>query len=126
MDTILTRNDEFFTRGGKVFQIETCLHNLKKITIGYSQQYPADKSLEEELKRCEDQWSTTINRIETFRNQLQQIPAKWDCYKKKFVEMEQWMDHVDETMGNIVKEVNSSEEFEKEKAIFQVYIYIFM
>jgi len=34
--------------------------------------------------------------------------------------MVQWMDMVDISLQNIVKEVNSLEEFEKERAVFQV------
>lgn len=34
--------------------------------------------------------------------------------------MVRWMDQVDSTLRTILKEVNSLEEFEKEKSIFQV------
>jgi nesprin-1 len=34
--------------------------------------------------------------------------------------MVQWMDKVDINLQNIVKEVNTLEEFEKERAVFQV------
>lgn len=37
--------------------------------------------------------------------------------------MVKWMDHVDSTLQAILKEVNSLEEFEKEKSVFQVKIY---
>lgn len=36
--------------------------------------------------------------------------------------MVHWMDHVDSTLGTILHEVNTLEEFEKEKTIFQVSI----
>ena len=38
----------------------------------------------------------------------------------RFAEMVQWMDNVDISLQSIVKEVNTLEEFEKERAIFQV------
>lgn len=38
----------------------------------------------------------------------------------RFDEMVHWMDHVDSTLRTILREVNTLEEFEKEKAIFQV------
>lgn len=34
--------------------------------------------------------------------------------------MVHWMDHVDSTLRTILQEVNSLEEFEKEKTVFQV------
>lgn len=38
----------------------------------------------------------------------------------RFEEMVHWMDHVDNTLRTILREVNTLEEFEKEKTIFQV------
>lgn len=40
----------------------------------------------------------------------------------RFDEMVHWMDHVDSTLRTILHEVNTLEEFEKEKTIFQVSI----
>lgn len=114
----------YFKDQGRILQIESCLQNLRKAAIGYSQQNPSDQTLEEELRRCEDQWEMTARRVENLRHQLQQIPTKWESYHSKFNEMEKWMDHVDYTMSNIVREVNSSEEFEREKAVFQVRLYL--
>ncbi|CAK1540777.1 unnamed protein product [Leptosia nina] len=117
-DGILIRNEEYFRNQGKVMQVEQCLQNLKKISSSYTHQ-TGDRSLEEELRRCEQQWESTVHRVENFRQQLQQIPAKWDAYRDRFREMERWMDHVDKTMDSIVREVDSAEAFEKEKTIFQ-------
>lgn len=100
-------------------QVEHCLQNLKKIATSYTQQ-TNDTSLEESVLRCEQAWESTVQRVEHFRQQLQRIPAKWDAYKEKFREMERWMDHVDQTMDSIVREVDSAEAFEREKTIFQV------
>lgn len=38
----------------------------------------------------------------------------------RFDEMVHWMDHVDNILRTILREVNTLEEFEKEKTIFQV------
>lgn len=100
-------------------QVEQCLQNLKKISTSYTQQ-TGDRALEDALRKCEQEWESTVHRVENFRQQLQRIPAKWDAYKEKFREMEKWMDHVDKTMDSIVREVDSAEAFEKEKTIFQV------
>lgn len=40
--------------------------------------------------------------------------------------MVQWMDHVDSILKNILHEVNTLEEFEKEKTVFQVFIEFFL
>ncbi|CAH3870841.1 unnamed protein product [Pieris brassicae] len=117
-DGILIRNEEYFRNQGKVMQVEQCLQNLNKISSSYTHQ-TGDTSLEEELRRCEGQWESTVHRVENFRQQLQQIPAKWDAYRERFGEMERWMDHVDRTMDSIVREVDSAEAFEREKTIFQ-------
>ncbi|KAI5642762.1 spectrin repeat domain-containing protein [Phthorimaea operculella] len=117
-DGILIRNEEYFRSQGKVMQVEHCLQNLHKIATSYTHQ-TNDTSLEEELRKCEQQWESTVHRVENFRQQLQRIPAKWDAYKEKYKEMEKWMDHVDKTMDSIVREVDSAEAFEREKTIFQ-------
>ncbi|KPJ06864.1 Nesprin-1 [Papilio machaon] len=117
-DGILIRNEMYFRNQGKVMQVEQCLQNLKKISTSYTQQ-TGDTTLDEEVRKCEQQWESTVHRVEHFRQQLQRIPAKWDAYREKFQEMEKWMDHVDKTMDSIVREVDSAEAFEREKTIFQ-------
>lgn len=118
-DGILIRNEEYFRNQGKIMHVEQCLQNLKKISQSYTHQ-TGDQSLEDALRRCEQEWESTVHRVEHFRQQLQRIPAKWDAYREKFKEMEKWMDHVDKTMDSIVREVDSAEAFEREKTIFQV------
>lgn len=124
-DGILIRNEEYFRNQGKIMQVEQCLQNLKKISVSYTNQ-TNDKSLEDEVKKCEQHWESTVHRVEHFRQQLQRIPAKWDSYREKFREMEKWMDHVDKTMDSIVREVDSAEAFEREKTIFQVILFILL
>ncbi|CAH2077111.1 unnamed protein product, partial [Iphiclides podalirius] len=117
-DGILIRNEEYFRNQGKIMQVEHCLQNLKKISTSYTHQ-TGDSTLDEAVRKCEQQWESTVHRVEHFRQQLQRIPAKWDAYREKFREMEKWMDHVDKTMDSIVREVDSAEAFEREKTIFQ-------
>ncbi|GBO98724.1 Nesprin-1 [Eumeta japonica] len=95
-----------------------CIKDIEK-EIVYEEQQTGDISLDETVRKCEQQWESTVQRVEHFRQQLQRIPAKWDAYKEKFQEMERWMDHVDKTMDSIVREVDSAEAFEREKTIFQ-------
>ncbi|CAG9785832.1 unnamed protein product [Diatraea saccharalis] len=117
-DGILIRNEEYFRNQGKVMQVEHCLQNLKTIATSYTHQ-TGDTTLEESVKKCEQEWESTVHRVEHFRQQLQRIPAKWDAYREKFREMERWMEHVGTTMDSIVREVDSAEAFEREKTIFQ-------
>uniref|UniRef100_A0A2A4K817 Calponin-homology (CH) domain-containing protein n=1 Tax=Heliothis virescens TaxID=7102 RepID=A0A2A4K817_HELVI len=117
-DGILIRNEEYFRNQGKIMQVEHCLQNLHKIASSYTHQ-TNDNTLEESVRKCEQMWESTVQRVEHFRQQLQRIPAKWDAYREKFREMERWMDHVDKTMDSIVREVDSAEAFEREKTIFQ-------
>jgi len=60
------------------------------------------------------------NKLGDMRQTLQQIPAQWQGYHLKFNDMVNWMNGVDQSLKNIVNEVNTMEEFEKEKVVFQV------
>jgi hypothetical protein len=46
-------------------------------------------------------------------------------FLSRFLEMVQWMDMVDISLQNIMKEVNMLEEFEKERVVFQVCLCFF-
>jgi hypothetical protein len=43
-----------------------------------------------------------------------------NCFHYRFSAMVQWMDAVDNSIKNILKELATAEEFEKEKSVFQV------
>ena len=120
VDSILQRNDDYFRNQGKIVKIERCLENMKRISTAYNQQNPADSILNESHRNAEQQWELMAEKIEQMRKTLQQIPAQWDNYHQKFNEMVNWMDMVDKSLKNIVNEVNSMEEFERERVVFQV------
>lgn len=126
IDAIIARNKEYFVNRGVVLEVEQCIQNMKKIAESYTKWQPTDTSLNEAIVTIEHQWASTAQKVEHLRQQLQQIPAQWKNYHEKFEAMVKWMDLVDSTLKNIMNDVNSMEEFEKEKAVFQVSRFIFI
>lgn len=120
VESILNRNRDFFKNKGVVQKLEKCLEDMQRISNVYSQHQPADPCLVDGYKNAEIQWETVAIRVEHIRKTLQQIPAQWDYYHEKFTEMVGWMNTVDESLKNIMNEVNTMEEFEKERIVFQV------
>ncbi|XP_076280585.1 muscle-specific protein 300 kDa [Lasioglossum baleicum] len=122
IENILQRNKEFFVKRGTILEIEKCLETLKKISKAYSQLKPDDNSLAQAAQDAERLWEDSAQRVESLREQLKQVPQQWAAYKKKFDEMVRWMDHVDSNLRTILHEVNTLEEFETEKTIFQIHL----
>lgn len=122
VEMIIKRNREFFSSKGPLQETQHCLENLKKISNVYSQNYPKDTNMDEALERAQQQWKNVNVKIEHLKQELEQIPEKWESYHKKFADMSQWMDSVDNALKNILNDVKSMEEFEQQKAIFQVSI----
>ncbi|XP_054006700.1 muscle-specific protein 300 kDa isoform X2 [Hylaeus anthracinus] len=120
VDSILERNKEFFVSRGTVLEVEKCLQTLKKISHAYGQLKPNDGTLLEATQNAERLWEDSAQRVERLRDQLKQVPQQWAAYKKKLDEMVVWMDHVDANLRTILHEVNTLEEFETERTIFQV------
>jgi nesprin-1 len=120
IESILTRNKQFFAAQGPMSETYRCLQNLKKISETYAKHHPDDKSVFESLQKAEQQWAGLNSKVENLRQQLDQIPEKWERYNQRFEAMVKWMDEVDKTLSNIFNDINTMEEFEREKAIFQV------
>ncbi|XP_014483634.1 PREDICTED: nesprin-1 isoform X6 [Dinoponera quadriceps] len=120
VDGIQQRIQEFFlNRSSKVLEVERCLQTLKKISDAYGKHRPGDTSLADATQNAERLWETTAQKVENLRKKLREVQQQWTAYKQKFDEMVHWMDHVDDTLRTILREVNTLEEFEKEKTIFQ-------
>ncbi|KAJ8930094.1 hypothetical protein NQ314_017138, partial [Rhamnusium bicolor] len=119
VESIITRNKEFFSSRGPLSETRHCLENLTKISTIYTKNYPKDKSIEEAVEKAQQQWKNVNVKIENLKQQLDQIPEKWQSYHDKFNEMNKWMDGVDNALKNILNDVNTMEEFEREKAVFQ-------
>lgn len=124
IETIIVRNKEFFVTRGTVLEVEHCIENMKKLSETYSKWQPQDKTLSDAVTSAEQQWESLAQKVEHLRQQLYQIPAQWKTYHERFEVMVKWMDLVDSTLKNIMNDVNSMEEFEKEKAVFQVILFI--
>lgn len=120
IESIIIRNQEYFSQRGPLSETHKCLENLKKITTVYTQQRPDDKSLDEAYERVAQQWQNLNVKVEGLKQQLEQIPEQWNNYYEHFENMSKWMDQVDGTLKNILKDVSTTEEFDREKAIFQV------
>lgn len=120
IDSILQRNQEYFKNKGTIVKIEKCLISMERTSRTYTQFSPTDSSLINSHKNAEHEWEKMAEKIEGMRKGLQQIPAQWEFYHQKFSEMINWMDVVDGSLKNIIKEVNSMDEFERERVVFQV------
>lgn len=122
IDIILKRNENYFKTKGIIVKIEKCLENMKRNAVIYSDNDPSDNSLNEVLDKSLEKWENVTDKIDSLRRVLQQIPIQWNTYHKKFIEIEHWMDTVDKSLQNILSDVNTMEEFEKERIVFQVNI----
>nr|CAD7429519.1 unnamed protein product [Timema monikensis] len=122
VEVILARNKEFFVERGTLPETERCLESMGQIAASYAQWQPSDKNLQGAHNRALAQYQAVNTKISQLQQQLQMIPAQWKNYQDKFIEMVKWMDSVDESLKRILTEVNSLEEFEKERAVFQVNI----
>lgn len=120
IESITKRNKEYFSSRGPILETQQCLENLIKISTIYTKNNPQDKSVEEAVHKAEQQWQQMNMKLENLKQQLDQIPERWQLYHNKFNEMSKWMDSVDDALKNILNDVNTMEEFEREKAIFQV------
>ncbi|XP_032294435.1 muscle-specific protein 300 kDa isoform X26 [Drosophila virilis] len=119
VDSILQRNQQFLLQQDAVPRLEKCLQNMQRLAQAHKQQQPGDISLDQAYDNANAQWQIMSSRLSDMRQTLQQIPAQWEGYHLKFNEMINWMNSVDQSLKNIVNEVNSMEEFEKEKVVFQ-------
>ncbi|XP_070139488.1 muscle-specific protein 300 kDa isoform X14 [Drosophila kikkawai] len=119
VDSILQRNQQFLMQQDAVPRVERCLQNMQRLAQAHRQQQPGDISLDQAYDNAKSQWELLSNKLGDMRQTLQQIPAQWQGYHVKFNDMVQWMNSVDQSLKNIVNEVNTMEEFEKEKVVFQ-------
>lgn len=108
------------TNKGTFSQIEQCFENMKRFSAQHAEYNPNDKTLENILQTANTKWSNIKCRIDELQLVLRQVPIQWDNYHLKFQAMSSWMDTVDTTLKSIAQEVGSSEEFEKERLVFQV------
>lgn len=120
IDSISQRHKDYITNTGNINQIEHYLENMKRLSSQYADQNQNDKTLENILQTANNKWLNVKSGIDELQLVLRQIPIQWDNYHSKFNATCSWMDTVDKTLESILKEVGTSEEFEKERLVFQV------
>lgn len=120
VESIIVRNKEYFSQSGTLPETEKTLENLQKTATVYTQQRPDDKSLQEAYDKMQQQWKEIAIKVESLKEELDQIPEQWNKYHQHFDNITKWMDQVDATLKNILRDVTTVEEFDREKAIFQV------
>ncbi|XP_063222936.1 muscle-specific protein 300 kDa isoform X4 [Bacillus rossius redtenbacheri] len=119
VEAILTRHKEFFEERRPMAEMERSLERMSEQAAQYARFQPSDPSLQAALSRARAQQQGLSGKVAALQQQLQQIPQRWKEYQDRFSEMVKWMDSVDESLKRIVTEVNSLEEFEKERTVFQ-------
>lgn len=123
LDDLLVKHVQFFQQSPVLKTAEHALSNMHNILNHYNTELPNDKELITLYQNKSIVWQNLCKRIDIIYNDLQQIPDQWKNYHQKFVQIERWMDTVDQSLGRLTKELNSLEEFEREKLIFQVGYY---
>lgn len=128
IELISQRHNDFVTNKGTIGQAEKCLRMMQQLSAKNSQYNPNDKSLENVMQNINKKWANITDRINELQQMIQQIPVQWTNYHARFEAMNNWMDSVDNTLKSIVQEVSTSEEFEKERLVFQVSVnsYLFL
>lgn len=120
IEQISQRHSNYVSNKGPIDQAENCLRAMQQMSASYLEHNPNDRSLENVLQNANKKWTSLTNRINEIQQMLRQIPVQWQNYHSKFEAMHNWMDTVDSTLKTIVQEVSTSEEFEKERLVFQV------
>ncbi|KAF7272974.1 hypothetical protein GWI33_014281 [Rhynchophorus ferrugineus] len=119
IESVIARHKEFFGPKGPLAEAQHSLDNLEQISQTYLQTCPEDKTVQESVKKAQDTWKNINLKIENVQQQLEMIPQKWDQYRVKFAEMVRWMDSIDDALKNILTDVNTPEEFDREIAAFK-------
>lgn len=120
VEMIIKQHKQYFSTKGHLQETEHCLENMMKLSSMYKKNYPKDTSMDDTLEKVQQQWKNVNVKIQNLKEELEQVPEKWDCYHKRFAEMSKWMDTVDNALKDILNDVKSVEEFEQQKTLFQV------
>jgi nesprin-1 len=125
LDELLSQHIHFFQQSPVMKTAELSLSNMHNILTHYNAELPNDKELNFTYQNKLIVWQNLCKRVDNILNDLQQIPDQWKTYRMKFTQIENWMDSVDVCLANLTRELNSLEEFEKEKLAFQVSLFKF-
>lgn len=120
LDDLLSQHLQFFKHSPVMKTAELSLSNLHNILNHYNIELPNDKELNNTYQNKSIVWQNLCKRVDIIFNDLQQIPDQWKNYRQKFSQIQKWMDNVEISLSRLTKELNSLEEFEREKLVFQV------
>lgn len=124
IELISQRHNNYITKNTNE-QAQNCIENMKQLSAKYAELNSSDRSLENVLQNANTKWLNIKSKLEDLQKLLHQVPVQWGNYHSKFEAMNNWMNTVDNTLKSIVQEVGTSEEFEKERLVFQVSIYLY-
>lgn len=120
VDTILKNHLRVFKNPGNVAKIENALEKMQDISSRCSKANPNCQHMMNATAQAKNRWNEINRRIDELGVSLNKIPEQWDNYRQEFQNMVDWMNLVDGSLKSITTEVESMEQFEKEKIIFQV------
>lgn len=120
LDDLLAKHLQYFQHSPIMKNAQQTLSNMHVLHNNYNAEMPNDKDLNNMYQNKLIVWQNLCKRIDIICNDLQQIPDQWKNYRIKFTQISNWMDSVEIALGNLTRELNSLEEFEREKLIFQV------
>lgn len=120
LDDLLSQHLQFFQQSPVMKTAELSLSNMHNILSHYNADLPNDKELNNTYQNKAIVWQNICKRVDIIFNDLQQIPDQWKNYRQKFSQIENWMNNVEVSLSRLTKELNSLEEFEREKLVFQV------
>lgn len=115
IDGIYQNYMKFFKNPTKKAQMETVLSKMKTLAT----QFP-ESSMLDGYNKAKHKYTTIISKVDELAISLNKIPQQWEQYHKEFQDMVNWMDMVEQNLESITTEVDTMEQFEKEKTIFQV------
>lgn len=122
LDDLLSQHLQFFQKSPVMKTAELSLSNMHNTLSNYNADLPNDKELNNTYQNKAIVWQNLCKRVDIIFNDLHQIPDQWKNYRHKFSQIQKWMDNVEVSLGRLTKELNSLEEFEREKLVFQVSI----
>lgn len=120
VDVILQNHLRQFKNPGNVGKIETALEKMQDLTDKHARSIPNGQHMVNATNQAKTRWEEINKRVDELGVSLNKIPEQWENYKRQFQNMVEWMNMVDDSLKSITTEVETMEQFEKEKIIFQV------
>lgn len=120
VDMILRNHLRQFKNPGNVAKIENSLDKMQDMTNRYAKTNPNGQHMVNATNQAQHRWEEINKRVDELGASLNKIPEQWENYRKEFQNMIEWMNMVDGSLKSITTEVESMEQFDKEKIIFQV------